>query len=174
MAHSNNTKMHTYGITDISLEQAEELGFGPELWDIEGWVLLRYGALLKWVTVLAFRGIEGGFGWWGGLTHLLELGVPGGSELRVGSSQRGSLLMDRSVVPFRCMSGSKGKSTCQLTSRKNCVKRLFQSMTLWKESSRGHKSPYLFRWILSSPLWLTQTSSWCGDNSCPVSGPPDL
>lgn len=114
MAHSNNTKMHTYGITDISLEQAEELGFGPELWDIEGWVLLRYGALLKWVTVLAFRGIEGGFGWWGGLTHLLELGVPGGSELRVGSSQRGSLLMDRSVVPFRCMSGSKGKSTCQV------------------------------------------------------------
>lgn len=106
MAPSNNTKMHIDTITDIGLEQAEELGFGPELWDIEGWVLLRYGALLKWVMVLACRGIEGGFGWRGGLTHLLELW-----ELGAGSSQRGSLLMDISVVPFRCMSASRGKTT---------------------------------------------------------------
>lgn len=137
--------MHIDTTTDIGLEQAEELGFGPELWDIEGWVLLRYGALLKWVPVLAFRGIEGGFGWWGGLTHLLELWVPGGLELRAGSSQRGSLLVDISVVPFRCMSGSKGKSTFQLKYLKNCGKKLCQSTTLWKESSRDHKSPsYLF------------------------------
>lgn len=137
--------MHIDIITDIGLEKAAELAFGPEPWVIEGWVLLRYGALLEWVTVLAFRGIEGGFGWWGGLTHLLELWVPGGLELRASSSQRGSLFMDMSVVPFRCMSGSKGKSPCQLKQLKGRVKRLLQSTTLRKESSRVHKSPsYLF------------------------------
>lgn len=99
----------------------------PEQWDIEGWVLLRYGALLRWVTGLVFRGIEGGFGWWGGVMHLLELWVPAGLELRVDSSHRRSLLVDISVVPFRCMSGSKGKSTFQVKLHKNSVKRLLQS-----------------------------------------------
>lgn len=107
MTPSNNTKMHSGTIP--GLEQAEELGSGPELWDIEGWVLLRYGALRRWATVLAFRGIEGGLGWWGGLTHLLELWVPGGLELGAGSSQRGSLLAHISVVPFRWMSGLKDR-----------------------------------------------------------------
>lgn len=73
------------------LEQAEEPGSAPEPWDIEGWVLLRYGALRRWVAVLPFRGIEGGFGWWGGLALLLELWVPAGSKLGAGSSHRESL-----------------------------------------------------------------------------------
>lgn len=99
----------------------------PERWDIEGWVLLRYGALLRWVTVLVFRGIEGGFGWWGGVMHLLELWVPARSELTVDSSHRGSLLQDKSVVPFRCMSVSKGESTRQVSFLNNPVKRLLRN-----------------------------------------------
>lgn len=92
--------------------------------------------------VLAFRGIEGGFGWCGGLTHLLELWVPGGLQLRAGSSQRGSPLADTSVVPFRCMSGSKGKPTFQLKYLKNGVNRIFQRATHRKESCSNHQVPF--------------------------------
>lgn len=86
------------------INKRTDLWTQPEQRDIGGWVLLRYGALLRWVTGLEFRGIEGGFGWWGGVVHLLELWVPAGLESMVNSSHKGSRLLDISVVPFRCMS----------------------------------------------------------------------
>lgn len=103
-----------YTVTRKLINKRTGLWTQPEQWDIGGWVLLRYGALLRWVTGLEFRGIEGGFGWWGGVVHLLELWVPAGLESMVNSSHKGSRLLDISVVPFRCMSVSKGESTCQV------------------------------------------------------------
>lgn len=101
-----------YTVTRKLINKRTGLWTLPEQWDIGGWVLLRYGALLRWVTGLEFRGIEGGFGWWGGVVHLLELWVPAALESMVNSSPKGSRLLDISVVPFRCMSVSKGESTC--------------------------------------------------------------
>lgn len=70
-------------------------------------VLLRLGALLRRDTFLVLEGggTVGGLGWWGGVKHLVGLWGPGGltglAGLRVDSSERGSALLEDSVLPFR-------------------------------------------------------------------------
>lgn len=53
----------------------------------------------------------GGLGWWGGVKHLVGLWGPGGltglAGLRVDSSERRSVLVEVSVLPFRCRSTSE-------------------------------------------------------------------
>lgn len=81
----------------------------PELWDSDGRVLLRLGALLRRDKFLELGGgTVGGLGWCGGVKHLVGLWGPGGltglAGLRVDSSERGSALVEISVLPFRCRS----------------------------------------------------------------------
>lgn len=91
-----------------------ESGDSPELWDSDGRVLLRLGALLRrdtFLVVLEGGGTVGGLGWCGGVKHLVGLWGPGGltglAGLRVDSSERGSALLEDSVLPFRWRSAAE-------------------------------------------------------------------
>lgn len=80
----------------------------PELWDSEGRVLFRLGALLSRDMFLGLGGTVGGLGWWGGVKHFMGLWGPGGLTGLVGLSgdslEERSALVEVSVLPFRCRS----------------------------------------------------------------------
>lgn len=83
----------------------------PELWDSEGRVRLRLGALLSRDAFLGLGGTVGGLGWWGGVKHLMGLWGPSGLTgllgLIVESSEGRSALVEVSVLPFSCRSGEE-------------------------------------------------------------------
>lgn len=91
----------------------------PELWDSEGRVLLRLGALLRRDTFLGLGGTVGGLGWWGGVKHLIGLWGPWGVSGLVtrDSSETGSAL-DVTVLPFICRSATE-KNNVRITRHKN-------------------------------------------------------
>lgn len=94
----------------------------PELWDSEGRVLLRLGALLSRDVFLGLGGTVGGLGWWGGVKHLMGLWGPGGLTGLVGlsgdSSEGRSALVEVSVLPLRCRS-TAGKINISISTKDN-------------------------------------------------------